>query len=516
MRRILPFRANSIKARIALLAVLTCLLLGAAALGLFLLLRNSEASVISGSERHLTALAQTLALDYANHAQYEAQQGGEPALAVPDAQGSDEILALMTTVVLRREIGIEGGFYSTKSDDLLGYAFPTHEGPGVKRDIPVTERPTITNLARKAASTGQSQTQRYSGARDVIVFVAAPVRVNGTIAGSVWMMQHMQGINSGRSMQILVGVVAFAGAAFACALLAFLITTQIQAGVSAINTRLNHLQQDLSKPRFEQPQPAEFETVLAGIDRLSMTLREKIARERELENRLRHQERLSALGQFAAGIAHELRNPLATMRLRAQMTQRTDGNAATQKNLEVVLEEVSRLDAMIERLLYFSRPIQLSMQPTDLRAFCETILQSWSERLHEAAVDARCVGAEHLECLIDREKFRQVLENLISNSLEALRESSNQPRTMTIRFSAEDHFVQVQVEDNGPGLNAEAQSKAFNPFFTTKDRGTGLGLSIAYEIVKAHEGELHLENGQSSGATATVRLPRCGHTGIEV
>jgi signal transduction histidine kinase len=515
MRRIFPFRANSIKARIALLAVLTCLLLGAAALGLFLLLRNSEASVISASERHLTALAQTLALDYASHTQYEAQRGGESALSTPDEQGSDEVLALMTTVVLRREIGIEGGFYSQKSDDLLGYAFPTHEGPGVKKDIPVTERPTITGLARKAAATGQIQTQRYSGARDVIVFVAAPVRVNGAIAGSVWMMQHMQGINTGRSVQILVGTVAFAGAAFACVLLAFLITTRIQSGVRAINTRLNHLQQDLSGPRSAQPQPAEFETVLAGIDTLAMTLREKIARERELENKLRHQERLSALGQFAAGIAHELRNPLATMRLRAQMTQRAD-NAATQKNLDVVLEEISRLDAMIERLLYFSRPIQLSMQPTDLRAFCEAILQSWSARLHQAAVDAQCVGAEHLECLVDRDKFRQVFENLVSNALEALRESPNQPGRMTIRFSAEDHFVQVQVEDNGPGLNAEAQSKAFNPFFTTRDKGTGLGLSIAYEIVKAHGGELHLENGQNGGATATVHLPRSGYTETEV
>ena len=516
MRRIFPFQANSIKARIVLLAVLTCLLFGAAALGLFLLLRNSEASVISASERHLTALAQALALDYANHTQYEAERGVESALSTPGEHGSDEVLSLMTTVVLRREIGIEGGFYSSKNDDLLGYAFPTHEGPGVKKDIPVTERPTITELARKAASTGQIQTQRYSGARDVIVFVAAPVRVNGSIAGSVWMMQHMQGINTGRSVQILVGTVAFAGAAFACVLLAFLITTRIQSGVSAINTRLNHLQQDLSGPRSAQPQPAEFETVLAGIDTLSMTLREKIARERELENRLRHQERLSALGQFAAGIAHELRNPLATMRLRAQMTQRADNNAATQKNLDVVLEEISRLDTMIERLLYFSRPIHLSMQPTDLRAFCETILQSWSARFHEAAVDVQCVGAEHLECLVDQDKFRQVFENLISNSLEALRESPNQPGRMTIRFSAEDHFVQVRVEDNGPGLNAETQSKAFDPFFTTKDKGTGLGLSIAYEIVKAHEGELHLENGPSSGATATVRLPRSGYTGTEV
>jgi signal transduction histidine kinase len=507
MRPFPSFRVNSVRARILLLAVLTCLLLGAAACGVVLLLENSESSVISDSERHLAALSQSLAHDYTNQASYEHQQGRQPALAIPEGPGSDQILALMTTVVLRREVGVEGGFYSDASDDLLGYAFPTHEGPGVKKEIPGKERPTIVELARKAAQTHQTQTLRFTGALDAIVFVATPIQVAGTSVGSTWMMQRMAGINSGKRIRVLLGSVAFALAALTCALLAFLITTRVQSGVGAVMTRLDRLQQDLSDPRSAQPQLAEFENVLVGIDALSSALREKIARERELENQLRHQERLSALGQFAAGIAHEVRNPLSTIRLRTQMTQRANADSATQRNMEVIEEEITRLDAMIERLLYFSRPIQLTMQPTDLRLLCDTVLQVWSARLYEVGIQFERIGAEHLECPIDRPKFRQVLENLISNSLEALRTNDAQLRRITVRLATEDQFAKIQVEDNGPGLTAEAQSKALNPFFTTKETGTGLGLSIAYEIVKAHEGELRLENRVGGGAMTTVRLP---------
>jgi signal transduction histidine kinase len=348
---------------------------------------------------------------------------------------------------------------------------------------------------------------RFTGALDAIVFVATPIQVAGTSVGSTWMMQRMPGINSGKRIRVLLGSVAFALAALTCALLAFLITARVQSGVGAVMTRLDRLQQDLSDPRSAQPQLAEFENVLAGIDALSSALREKIARERELENQLRHQERLSALGQFAAGIAHEVRNPLSTIRLRTQMTQRANADSTTQRNMAVIEEEITRLDAMIERLLYFSRPIRLTMQPTDLRLLCDTVLQVWSGRLYEAGIQFELIGAEHLECPIDSPKVRQVLENLVSNSLEALQTNDAQSRRITIRLSTEDQFAQIQVEDNGPGLTVEAQSKALNPFFTTKETGTGLGLSIAYEIVKAHEGELRLENRLEGGTITTVRLP---------
>lgn len=508
----ISFGANSVKARIVLLAVLTCVLLAAAASGFIYLLRNTESAQIGGSERRLASLAQTLAQDYAAQSRYAAQANRPLALSSPRDPGSDQVLSLMTSVVLQHEIGIEGGFYSAADDDLLGYAFPTHEGPGLKKDIPAKERPAITDLARKAAITGQPQSLRFSGARDAIVFVASPVKIDGSVPGSTWLMQRLPGVNSGRNLQLLFGSISFALAAFVCALVAFLITAQVQAGVGAVLARLGSLQQDLSGARTAQPQLAEFEQVLAGVDALSLTLKQKIESERRLENRLRHQERLSALGQFAAGIAHELRNPLATIRLRTQMSERAGGNETLARNSKVILEEIERLDTMIERLLYFSRPIRLALEPVDLAALCTDVLRAWSDRLHTAEIDARCDSAGPLMVVADADRIRQVLDNLIGNAIDALHESDrpenrNNDRRIVISARTEEECAVLEVIDNGAGLSAETRSKAFDPFFTTKDHGTGLGLSICYEIVQSHDGDLRLEDHSGGGARATVRLP---------
>jgi signal transduction histidine kinase len=531
---------GSLRSRILLLAIITCLFLAGAAFSFFAFLRSSHAAALSAAESHLVNVASSLARNYTDHAattlSLRSIRPLPPPPPPPSPDGSaprpgpppppphppaPDPLAQLTAQTLRQEPGIEGGFFAAASNSLLGYAFPTHEGPGPSQVMPLRERPTIESLVHDTVATGSTKTFRFEGPHDAVLFAAVPIWESHVgaqtasasapeITGAVWLMERIPGINRGRNRQLLFGSIGFGTAALITALLAFFVTTEVRSGVNVVLTRLGYLEGGLSGKTVQstaRPQLEEFDRVLHGIEALALSLQQKIEHERALEAQVRHKERLSALGQFAAGIAHELRNPLATIRLRTQLTQRGNADAATQKNAAVVLEEITRLDAMIERLLYFSRPIQLVIQPTTLRTLCDTVLQSWSARLREAEIEAQCIGGEHLECSIDSQKFRQVLENLVSNSLEALRESCSQRKQITIRLFAEDHFALLQVEDNGPGLTAEAQSKAFNPFFTTKDRGTGLGLSIAYEIVKAHEGELWLENRAEGGAVTTVRLP---------
>jgi signal transduction histidine kinase len=537
----------SLRSRILLLAVITCLFLAGAAFSLFVFLRSSHAATLSAEESHLVNVATNLARNYTDHATATFSLPSVPPAPPPPPPPPDgsappppgsppppppprpDPLAKITAQTLRQEPGIEGGFFAAASGTLIGYAFPTHEGPGPKDVIPLRERPTIDRLVRQAVASGATRTFRFEGPHDAVLFAVVPISENHTgaqtagtsvsdITGAAWLMERIPGINRRRNREFLFGSIAFGSAALITALLAFFFTTEVSSGVNVVLTRLGTLKGGLSGNASQptaHPPLEEFDRVLRGIDALALSLQQKIENERALEAQVRHKERLSALGQFAAGIAHELRNPLATIRLRTQLTQRANADPATQKNATVVLEEIARLDAMIERLLYFSRPIQLAIQPVDLRTLCNTVLQSWSGRLLEAGVQSECTGVDPLECPVDGRKFRQVLDNLVSNSLEALRESSREQRQVTIRLSTEDHFAKVEVEDNGPGLTAEAQSKAFNPFFTTKDRGTGLGLSIAYEIVKAHEGELWLENRAEGGAITTVRLPLAQNWKIE-
>ena len=169
---------NSLKMRLQVLGMLVLLFLAGCAVAFALLLRNSETQVLSQSASHLSAVASALARDYASRTAFERSKNETTALKSPTEQGADDVLSLMTAVVLRREVDAEGGFYSVANDKLLGYAFPTHEGPGIKKDMPQKELPTILDLARKAAKTRQPQSLIFRGQRDAIVFEAAPVLLN--------------------------------------------------------------------------------------------------------------------------------------------------------------------------------------------------------------------------------------------------------------------------------------------------------------------------------------------------
>ena len=296
----------------------------------------------------------------------------------PTEQGADDVLSLMTAVALRREVDTEGGFYSVANDQLLGYAFPTHEGPGIKKDMPQKELPTILDLARKAAKSGQPQSLIFRGQRDAIVFEAAPVILNDEVAGSTWVMKRLPGLRSERDIRAYAGFLVLGVGAALCVLLAFLIARSLSTGVTGIERRLGELEQDLATPSAHTPELAEIARIRNGVDRLAASLRQKLANERELEGKLRSSERLAALGKVAAGVAHELRNPLATIRLRTQMSIRDTPDPDLRRNGSIVLDEIARLDQMVERLLYFSRPLKIQRQDVKicdvLKASVETLI----------------------------------------------------------------------------------------------------------------------------------------------
>jgi signal transduction histidine kinase len=498
--------APSVRSRIYVLAALTLILLVSAAIAFVILIRNGQSATLDSAQAHLGTLARNLAEDYVNRSSWELLHSTQPALETPEQPGSNQLLALMTSAVLQHESGIEGGFYA-RTGELLGYAFPTHPGPGQKTDIPVHERPAITDLAQKAAQSGRIQTLRFTGPRDATVFVAYPISLNGKSLGASWMMERMPGLNAETNASLMTGMIAFAFGALACALIAFLVVAEVQNAVGAIGAYLGTLATNLSVPRPQPSRLAEFENVLREIEALAVTLREKNANERTLEAKLRHQDRLSSLGQFAAGIAHEIRNPLATIRLRIQMTQRASTDAVVARNSIVALEEIARLDAMIERLLYFSRPIQLDKEQIEMGALCREVLDAHADLATRYGVDLDLPGYELTFVLADRNQLRQVLDNIVSNAVDAVIEQAQDRRWIKCRVGGDAMWTEIVIEDSGPGLTSEAKAHAFDPFFTTKPKGTGLGLSIAYEILQAHDGQLTLSMGARGGAVVTVRLP---------
>jgi len=524
---------RSLRSRILLLVVLTFLFLSAAAISLFTFLRNNHAETLSLTEHHLVSVASNLAQNYADHrTAANSLRTIEPGPPPPPAGGPSppppppehpgpphpkpDLLKQITAETLQREDGIEGGFYAARADALIGYAFPTHEGPGAEKVMPERERPTIENLAREAAAANAIKTFRFEGSHDAILFVALPIHEpsSGTqtaggmdeVTGAVWLMERLPGIDGGQSRQLLFGSIGFAIASLMTALLAVFVTTEIRSGVNIVLERLGSMKRGLpvaNQQMAGHPPLEEFDRVLHGIDSLALALQEKIENERTLESQLRHNERLSALGQFAAGIAHELRNPLGTIRLRTQMWQRSTDPEAAKRSSAVILEEIDRLDTIINRLLYFARPIQLERQAVSLDDLCVATASTWAEKHTTKGVQIVCKAASHSIVTADRGRLIQVLDNLMENAVH----STAQGGVVTISTAREHDFARIDVMDDGRGFTPAALRHAMDPFYTTKDNGTGLGLSISFEIVQAHGGELLLANREGGGAIASLRLP---------
>jgi signal transduction histidine kinase len=529
---------RSLRSRILLLVVLTFFFLAAAAISLFTFLRNRHAETLSLTEHHLVSVASNLARNYADHRTAANSlltiEPGPPPPPPPPAvpppppgpqpdgppHPRPDLLKEITTETLQHEDGIEGGFYAARADALIGYAFPTHEGPGPEKGMPDRERPTIENLAREAVAANAVKTFRFEGPHDAILFVAVPIhepssgtRPAGTadeVTGAVWLMERLPGIEGGESRQLLFGSIGFGIAALMTALLAMFVTTEIRSGVNIVLQRLGSMEGGLpasSQHAQGRPPLEEFDRVLHGIDSLALALQEKIENERTLESQVRHNERLSALGQFAAGIAHELRNPLGTIRMRTQMWQRSSDPEAATRSSAVILEEIDRLDTIISRLLYFARPIQLQLQPVSLDDLCAATASTWTEKEAAKGIQIVCKAASHSVVTADRGRLLQVLDNVMENAVHSASHSNLQGGVVIISTVHEDDFARIDIQDDGRGFTPAALRHAMDPFYTTKDNGTGLGLSISFEIVQAHGGELILANREGGGAVASLRLP---------
>jgi two-component system sensor histidine kinase AtoS len=226
---------------------------------------------------------------------------------------------------------------------------------------------------------------------------------------------------------------------------------------------------------------------------------------------LRHAERLAALGRLVAGVAHEVRNPLATIRLRVQMAQREARNTRVDESCVIALEEIERLNGMVNRLLNFARPVRFQPEPTSLKQLTEQRLNRFLENAQKNGVNFVTSFPEDGTLLpIDQSKMAQVFDNVIQNAIEAMTESGGTlwvSVTSTMKSASGTDKVRVEFRDTGNGISSSMISRIFDPFFTTKPSGTGLGLSICHEFVRAHGGEIQVESAEGDGTSVRIILP---------
>lgn len=515
---------QSLRGRITILAAVTCIFLAVAALMLYRSVRAGRTATENAARKHLVQLVSSLVDRYSAQTkngitlqslrtEHPIDASVPPRLtkeqpAPPSPPERADPLSNLTAAVLGGEEDVQGGFLSL-SGQVFGYAASTAEGqPHPPPPLPPRERLVIAQLGQQAVLSGKVQTSTMQGPHDYVLFVAQPLPQGGTIqerAGTAWLMRRIPNANRSQSLQLFLTGAGFGAAALITSLLAWLVIAEVQGGVSAVTQRLTAVQRNLDEPSQAEAHVrlAEFRRLLSGIDSMAAVLRTKIANERALEEQVRHKERLSSLGQFAAGVAHELRNPLATIRLRAQMTQHASGDDRTSRNSNVILEEVDRLDVMISRLLQFARPIALDRQTLELSDLCREEKETWSERT-QGQIAIQCEIESAATITGDWSRLRQVLDNLIENAVQA----SQPGDTVLLKMKHHDHMVNISILDRGSGFDATALTHAMDPFFTTKASGTGLGLSLAFEIVQAHSGELTIKPREGGGAIVSVNLPK--------
>jgi signal transduction histidine kinase len=244
---------------------------------------------------------------------------------------------------------------------------------------------------------------------------------------------------------------------------------------------------------------------------LAEQLTETNRRLEQAQEEARRSERLAALGQLSAGLAHELRNPLAVIKGSAETLARKlqSADPLATEVAGYISSEVNRLNAIVTRFLDFARPFKLELRSQQVPPLLDRALRGVHDRWPDAKIEVERQYADNLPAVpVDPDLCEQVFTNLVLNAYEAMNAGGGKLRVaVTAAQSDGRRGVEVRVEDTGPGIPAESRAQIFNPFFTTKKEGVGLGLSIVSKIVDDHRGWIRVRSEPGKGACFQVFLP---------
>ncbi|CAN5303240.1 ATP-binding protein [soil metagenome] len=247
-----------------------------------------------------------------------------------------------------------------------------------------------------------------------------------------------------------------------------------------------------------------------GLARIATSATAVLQKLRQTERNALRAEQLAWVGQMAAGIAHEIRNPLMAIKLIVQATaDRQSGSSFKSRDLEVLEEEIIRLEQIVSGFLDFARPPRLDLQPVDVRDLIERTVGNVKARAELQAVQIQIVHTPGPSVIsVDPNQLRQVVYNLLFNAMDA----QPQGGYITIRLmmqSGAEGIPEMQLEfaDAGPGLPKELGDRIFEPFISTKETGLGLGLSICRRIVETHGGRMTAVSLPNEGSSFTLRIP---------
>jgi signal transduction histidine kinase len=234
---------------------------------------------------------------------------------------------------------------------------------------------------------------------------------------------------------------------------------------------------------------------------------------REMEKSLHRADKLAALGTLASSIAHEIRNPLVSIKTFTQLVPRKfNSRDFLDKFQAIVPDELERMENILNQLLNFGRFSQPEFHSLNIEEIIESILSLMNMELSKCNIEViKLYGKDIPQIMADGEQLKQVFMNIVLNAIQSMPEGGNLRIITSIEQESVDgdtsDFVAIEFEDTGYGIPEENLSNLFNPFFTTKNGGSGLGLSISRRIIKEHNGHINVESTMGKGTAFTVKLP---------
>ncbi len=399
-------------------------------------------------------------------------------------------------IALSRAAGVEGGIWQSAKESLA-YAFPTYEGTGPKTDIPIAELATIRRVNLEALRIQQPVTVRQSGQSQVLLLHAC--LLEGPLPEvTAWTMTRVF-TGQGRAYnQLLAGLAVLALTVLGSAGWLALILVGWSRKIARLETALAAREGGIAD--F----PALARTGERELDRLVDALNAAGAHLKEERDRSAAAERLAAVGRLAAGLAHEIRNPIAAMRLKAENALSADEQGRLKSALRVILDQVGRLDVLLRDLLTMTQRSLPRRIDTDVQAVLGQVAGTHAEVAASKGITlgVASAGSSAVVAALDADQIRRALDNLVLNAIQ------NTPAGGSITLSA-GHVngrLRLRVSDTGPGVPDDIRGRLFEPFVTARADGTGLGLAIVREIARAHGGDASLI-ASPHGAVFEIDLP---------
>ncbi|ASW01565.1 sensor histidine kinase [Paraburkholderia aromaticivorans] len=432
------------------------------------------------------------------------QAAPQPAVtpAVPPAMSNTDLMHAILDIVLAQMDGMEGGFWrpdGTPRGSFEAYAFPTYQGSGLKRDIPDAETPLILRTLRAASTSRAAASDFVEGQQDAVIVTACPVpHRDGLLA---WTLSRVHP-PLGPSGKILVTTLAV--------LLAVIVGIAIALGVLLRRWRANlaRIEAGLSRPAdlFTPIAPTgepDLDKIVHAFNAYGARATSLQQQAGELHAQLAAAERFSAIGRFSAQMAHEIRNPIGAMRLKAENALNGDVERK-QRALGAILEQIQRVERQLSGLLALTQPVRVEAHRVELRGW----LTDRVEWHHDAAARAGialtldCADGLPAQACFDADQLARATDNLLLNALRHAPPGGQ----VTLRATRAAEALRIEVADDGPGVPPAERERIFEPFVTGHAAGSGLGLAVVREIAAAHGGSAFYE-ARERGACFVIEIP---------